>query len=355
MVLVATTLYSAAALSAARAERVADDALWSAFFAANVHFAAVGTDYFAEGQATSPAAALLVTRGRGAVLPGVARPARGHRADPRGRRRRSVLVGVVAAICVSSFVWSVVLEDRSVTAAYFSSPARVWELGIGALLALTSDQLRIGRRTAELLAGIGLTAIVVPAVLLGRVSTYASWQLVVPVLGTAALLACRMRGAAGRGGPGADDAADAVGRRRVVLAVPVALAGPHSRRRVRRRHGQPPGERGPGDDRGRPGVPELLPGRSPVPPITHCVGRAPPWAAAVAGRGRRHRGQHDLVGTPGRRRGAGAAPAFPGLLPGRERTRSCRSPGPPRTRRPSPTASPARSRSPTTTRPSPSP
>ena len=54
MVLVATTLYSAAVLSAARAERVADDALWSAFFAANVHFAAAGTDYFAEGRATSP-------------------------------------------------------------------------------------------------------------------------------------------------------------------------------------------------------------------------------------------------------------------------------------------------------------
>jgi hypothetical protein len=103
--------------------------------------------------------------------------------------RRPVLVGVVAAICLSSFVWSIVLEDRSVTEAYFSSSARVWELGVGALLALTFDRLRIGQRTAELLAGIGLTAIVVPAVVLGRVSTYASWQLVVPVLGTAALLA----------------------------------------------------------------------------------------------------------------------------------------------------------------------
>jgi peptidoglycan/LPS O-acetylase OafA/YrhL len=34
VVLVATTLYSAAVLSAARVERVADDALWSVFFAA---------------------------------------------------------------------------------------------------------------------------------------------------------------------------------------------------------------------------------------------------------------------------------------------------------------------------------
>ena len=194
VVLVATTLYSAAVLSAARAERVADDALWSAFFAANVHFAAVGTDYFAEGHATSPLQHFwslaveeqfyLVWPGLLAVIVLIQRP-----------RLRSVLVGVVAALCVSSFVWSVVLEDRSVTAAYFSSPARVWELGIGALLALTSDRLRIGQRTAELLAGIGLTAIVVPAVVLGRVSTYASWQLVVPVLGTAALLTA---GAGGR-------------------------------------------------------------------------------------------------------------------------------------------------------------
>jgi peptidoglycan/LPS O-acetylase OafA/YrhL len=194
VVLVATTLYSAAALSAARAERVADDTLWSAFFAANVHFAAIGTDYFAEGQATSPLQhfwSLAVEEQFYLVWPGVLaivvlmwRP-----------RARTVLLGVVAAICVSSFVWSVLLENRSVTSAYFSSPARGWELGIGALLALLSERLTIGRRTAELLAGFGLVAIVVPASVLGRVSTYSSWQLVVPVLGTAAVLAA---GASGR-------------------------------------------------------------------------------------------------------------------------------------------------------------
>jgi peptidoglycan/LPS O-acetylase OafA/YrhL len=194
VVLVATTLYSAAVLSAARAEKVADDALWSAFFAANVHYAAIGTDYFAEGQATSPLQhfwSLAVEEQFYLVWPGLLAII----VLARRPRLRPVLVGVVVALCVSSFVWSVVLADRSPTAAYFSSPARVWELGIGALLALTSNQLRIGPRTAEVLAGVGLTAIVVPAVLLGRASTYASWQLVVPVLGTAALLAA---GAGGR-------------------------------------------------------------------------------------------------------------------------------------------------------------
>ncbi len=287
MVLVVTTLYSAAALSAARAERVADDALWSAFFAANVHYAAVGTDYFAEGQATSPLQhfwSLAVEEQFYLVWPGLLAII----LLARRPRLRPVLVGVVAVLCMSSFVWSVVLADRSPTAAYFSSPARVWELGIGALLALTADRLRIGQRSAELLAGIGLAAIVVPALVLGRVSTYASWQLVVPVLGHRGAAGRRIRRAAGRGGQGADGAADAVGGRRVVLAVSVALARPRSRRRVRRRVVSPMESGGLVTVAVVLGCAELLRGRSAVPPTTRCVGRAPTWAAAVAGGGRCH-------------------------------------------------------------------
>ena len=59
------------------ARRSCKDAVWAVFFAANIHFAAVGTDYFAPGGAALAAAALLVAVGGGAVLPGLAGAAAG--------------------------------------------------------------------------------------------------------------------------------------------------------------------------------------------------------------------------------------------------------------------------------------
>src|SRR3954453_664931 len=54
LVTVATIVASAIWLSAVDLLAVVKDALWATFFAANIHFAAVGTDYFAAEEPPSP-------------------------------------------------------------------------------------------------------------------------------------------------------------------------------------------------------------------------------------------------------------------------------------------------------------
>ncbi len=54
VVTIATVAASALWLSAIDLKVVAEDALWAVFFLANVHFAAVGTDYFAAEEPPSP-------------------------------------------------------------------------------------------------------------------------------------------------------------------------------------------------------------------------------------------------------------------------------------------------------------
>src|SRR5688500_3517431 len=54
VVLLATVGYAAVALPASRVDEVVTDARWSAVFAANVHFAQVDGDYFAQDRETSP-------------------------------------------------------------------------------------------------------------------------------------------------------------------------------------------------------------------------------------------------------------------------------------------------------------
>ncbi len=54
LVTIATIVASAIWLSAVDLLAVVKDALWAVFFAANIHFAAVGTDYFAQEEPPSP-------------------------------------------------------------------------------------------------------------------------------------------------------------------------------------------------------------------------------------------------------------------------------------------------------------
>src|SRR5690606_35827594 len=51
---------------------------------------------------------------------------------------RAVLVGTIAAVTLASFAWSVVATDRDAGHAYFDTGTRMWEFGVGALLALSA-------------------------------------------------------------------------------------------------------------------------------------------------------------------------------------------------------------------------
>lgn len=101
-----------------------------------------------------------------------------------------VLVGLMVLTAVS-LGYSVHETAADPAAAYFVTPTRVWELGVGGLLA-TVSLLRPGRLrpwAGTAFAWIGLVAIGYAAVTYTGKTPFPGWQAAMPVLGTAAVIA----------------------------------------------------------------------------------------------------------------------------------------------------------------------
>ena len=127
------------------------DAVWAAFFGANIRFATEGVDYFALGESPSPVQhywSLAVEEQFYIVWPILVAPRRpGH---PRLRRRavdadgqrvkRTAPVRTMAFFALlvggASLAWSVHRTVEEPTSAYFSTFTRAWELAAGVLVAL---------------------------------------------------------------------------------------------------------------------------------------------------------------------------------------------------------------------------
>ncbi|MBF4161143.1 acyltransferase family protein [Nocardioides acrostichi] len=216
VVLALVTVASALRLPLARSAEVAHDVLWSTLFAANIHFARVGTDYFGADAPPSPVQhfwSLAVEEQFYLVWPATLALVGLLAVRVRGLRTLRVVTLIVAVAWALSLVWSVVLTGHDAIAAYFSTPARAWELATGTLLALFAQRLmRLPDAARLVLAPLGAVAIVVAAVAYGPQTPFPGWQALLPVLGTAAILAA---GADGR----------AVGAARALTLRPVTWVG----------------------------------------------------------------------------------------------------------------------------------
>jgi peptidoglycan/LPS O-acetylase OafA/YrhL len=202
VVLAVTALYSSFELLVTRSAGIRSDVLWSALFLANVHFASVQTDYFAADTPASPVQhfwSLAVEEQFYLVWPVVlalaAWAARRRTRTATGPRRASgglvtQVTWLVAATWVASLAWSVLRTSSDPTATYFSTPARAWELATGALLALTAARLaRLPAALYPALSFVGLGAIGIAAVTLDHGTPFPGIAAMLPVLGTAAVLA----------------------------------------------------------------------------------------------------------------------------------------------------------------------
>ncbi|HET6166130.1 MAG TPA: acyltransferase family protein [Marmoricola sp.] len=113
----------------------------------------------------------------------------------RATRRRPlpVVLGGLAVLVAASFAWSVHETATNPAAAYFVTPTRVWELGIGGLLATLTliRPARLRPAVAVPLAWVGLAAIGWTGVTYSGATPFPGWQAAVPVLGTAAVIAAR--------------------------------------------------------------------------------------------------------------------------------------------------------------------
>ena len=166
---------------------VATDTAAAALYVSNMGFAVQATDYFAAGAAPSPILhywslgveeqfylcwpliILLVARG----------------ASQPARRIGATL----AAIALISFVFALWLTSAAQPWAFFSLPARAWELALGGLLALAGTRLRrIPEGASALVGWIGIALIGLAGLILNETTPFPGWAALLPTVGAALVI-----------------------------------------------------------------------------------------------------------------------------------------------------------------------
>ena len=195
LVLVLTVSFAFLLYSAQRAASVFVDGVWAALFAANWRMALTNVDYFQSTLAPSPLQhywSLSVEEQFYFVWPALmvavfALTARWS--EPRGNRWLRVALAVIVSITLTSFAISVMMTSTNPEVAYFSTLTRVWELGIGAALAIALQRVVVLPTWSRVvLTYLGLATIVISAVLITPETPFPGSAAVFPVIGAALVI-----------------------------------------------------------------------------------------------------------------------------------------------------------------------
>ncbi|SNT13712.1 Peptidoglycan/LPS O-acetylase OafA/YrhL, contains acyltransferase and SGNH-hydrolase domains [Micrococcales bacterium KH10] len=102
--------------------------------------------------------------------------------------RASLAVGI-AIVAVPSFIWSVLYSPSNPEVAYFVTTTRLWELGIGAAVALAAPWWpKLPRWFAQVLFFGGIVTLVVAGFVIDASTVWPGFAASAPVLGTAAII-----------------------------------------------------------------------------------------------------------------------------------------------------------------------
>jgi len=103
--------------------------------------------------------------------------------------RVAMAVGLLGVIGIPSFVYALYLAHSNAAVAFFVTPTRMWELAVGAAVALGTPLIvRLRRHYAQALALAGAIAMAVTLLVLHDTVTWPGIPTLLPVLGTAAVL-----------------------------------------------------------------------------------------------------------------------------------------------------------------------
>lgn len=109
------------------------------------------------------------------------------------RRQWGFLIAVVVAVSILSLLSSVLYTATNPSEAYFATFTRIWEFGVGAVLALLPKLRPRGAVLSNLLGYAGLAAVLGAGYFFDRETPFPGYLALIPVLGTAALLVCDRR------------------------------------------------------------------------------------------------------------------------------------------------------------------
>lgn len=116
------------------------------------------------------------------------------------RRMRPLYLAGLGLVGLPSLAWSIHLTATDPARAYFVTTTRLWELALGAAVAILSGRLaRLNRTVGAVLAWAGLGTVVAAAFLIDQSTAFPGYAALLPTLGTAAIIAGGLT--AGRRGP----------------------------------------------------------------------------------------------------------------------------------------------------------
>jgi peptidoglycan/LPS O-acetylase OafA/YrhL len=106
-----------------------------------------------------------------------------------GLPRKTACLYLIIALSAVSFVHSIAFSAADHDVAYFATSTRVWELGLGGILAMTAPRLQLGERTGRLLGWAGLASIFSCAFTFSTSMDFPGYVALLPVAATVLVLA----------------------------------------------------------------------------------------------------------------------------------------------------------------------
>ncbi|WP_161958471.1 acyltransferase family protein [Ornithinimicrobium cavernae] len=216
LVLVTTSVVAWLMASRVQWQTIGGDIAAAAAYVVNWGFAARSVDYLAEDVQPSPVLhfwslaveeqfyllwpVLILGLLALARLPWRRRTAAGDDEVSPGPVQGRLALGLLVVLVLPSFLFSVLYTQQAPSEAFFITPTRLWELGLGALVALGAGVFESwGRFVAGLVAWLGLGVLLSSAFLVDATTAWPGYAALAPVLGTAAVIAGGFR--ARRWGP----------------------------------------------------------------------------------------------------------------------------------------------------------
>ncbi|WP_275261607.1 acyltransferase family protein [Jiangella aurantiaca] len=192
VVLAAVAVMTLLVLPVTRWPSIAWDLVTSSLYVVNWRFADQSTNYMAYEDAASPLQhywSLAVEEQFYLIWPLMMLAVLWLQRRYRLPLTKAMLFGV-AAIGVPSLVWSVYATWTGPAAAYFVSTTRLWELAVGAALAVVAHRLvRLPAAVAHSIGVAGMAAIVVAACTFDETTRFPGIAALLPTAGAAAVLA----------------------------------------------------------------------------------------------------------------------------------------------------------------------
>lgn len=172
-----------------RGDDVADDARWVAVFLGNVHFAAIGTNYFQSQLPPSPLQnywSLAVEEQFYLIYPSAIFLV--TLAWRRYALRRKVML-FTGAVVILSLKWCIHATAVDGASAYFAIWTRAWELALGGFVASGGALwAKIKPGIAEFISWAGLAAILFATIEFSSATEYPGWLAIIPVGGAALVI-----------------------------------------------------------------------------------------------------------------------------------------------------------------------